>query len=56
MNLNTKEIKIELKKIQRMNVNHPSYPAFRKMIMDMSSLINLVIAEILKKEDKYTLD
>tara|TARA_Y100000310_G_scaffold124206_1_gene122933 strand:+ start:36 stop:206 length:171 start_codon:yes stop_codon:yes gene_type:complete len=56
MDLNTKEIEIELKKIQRMNVNHPSYPSFRKMIMDMSSLINLVIAEILKKEDKYTLD
>ena len=56
MNLNSKEIENEIKKIQKMDINNPSYPAFRKMIMNMSNLINLMIVEILKKEDKYTLD
>ena len=48
--------KEELKKVQNMDIHHPAYPAFRKMVMDMAEIINFSIAEIYKKENRYNLD
>ena len=46
----------ELKKIQNMDIHHPAYPAFRKMVMDMADMINFVVVEIIKKENKISPD
>ena len=48
--INNPKYKQELKKIQNMDIYHPAYPAFRKMVMDMADIINFTVVEILKKE------
>ena len=54
--VNNPKYKKELKKIQNIDINHPAYPAFRKMVMDVAEIINFTIAEIYKKENRYNLD
>ena len=53
---NNPKYKEELKKIQNMDIHHPAYPAFRKMIMDVADVINFVVVEIIKKENKISPD
>ena len=52
--LNNPKYKEELKKIQNMDIHHPAYPAFRKMVMDMADAINFVVVEIIRKENKIS--
>ena len=54
--INNPKYKQELKKIQNMDIYHPAYPAFRKMVMDMADIINFTVVEILKKESGYLPD
>ena len=54
--INHPKYKQELKKIQNMDIYHPAYPAFRKMVMDMADIINFTVVEILKKESGYLPD
>jgi len=42
----------ELKKIATMDIHHPKYPEYRKQIMDAADIINYVVVEIFKKENK----
>ena len=57
MNLiNNPKYKKELKKIQNMDIHHPAYPVFRKMVMDMADIINFTVVEILKKESRHLPD
>ena len=51
--INNPKYKEELKKIQNMDIHHPTYPVFRKMVMDMADIINFTVVEILKKENGY---
>ena len=51
--INNPKYKKELKKIQNMDIHHPTYPVFRKMVMDMADIINFTVVEILKKENGY---
>ena len=51
--INNPKYKQELKKIQNMDIHHPTYPIFRKMVMDMADIINFTVVEILKKENGY---
>ena len=48
--INNPKYKEELKKIRNIDVHHPSYIPFRKMVLDMADAINTVVVEILKKE------
>ena len=54
--INNPKYKEELKKVQNMDVHHPAYPAFRKMVMDIADIINFTVVEILKKENRNFLD
>ena len=54
--INNPKYKKELKKIQNMDIYHPAYPAFRKMVMDMADIINFTVVEILKKESRHLPD
>ena len=54
--INNPKYKKELKKIQNMDIYHPAYPAFRKMVMDMADIINFTVVEIIKKESGYLPD
>ena len=49
--INNPKYKEELKKIRNVDIHHPSYIPFRKMLMDMADTINTVVVEILKKEN-----
>ena len=49
MNLNPKE----LKRIHNIDIEHPSYPHFRNMVMDLADSINQIVAELLNRENKY---
>ena len=51
--INNPEYKKELKKIQNMDIYHPAFPIFRKMVMDMADIINFTVVEIIKKENRY---
>ena len=51
--INNPKYKEELKKIQNIDIHHPSYPVFKKMVMDMADVINLAVVEMLKKESRY---
>ena len=51
--INNPKYKEELKKIQNIDIHHPSYPAFKKMVMDMADVINFAVVEMLKKESRY---
>ena len=51
--INNPKYKEELKKIQNMDIQHPAYPAYRKTIMDMADILNFVVVEILKKENRF---
>ena len=46
--------KEEIQKIQNIDVHHPSYPIYRKMVMDMAEIINFTVVEIIKKENKIS--
>jgi len=54
--INNPKYKKELKKIQNMDIHHPTYPVFRKMVMDMADIINFTVVEILKKESRHLPD
>ena len=54
--INNPKYRQELKKIQNMDIYHPAYPAFRKMVMDMADIINFTVVEILKKESRHLPD
>ena len=54
--INNPKYKKELKKIQNMDIHHPTYPVFRKMVMDMGDIINFTVVEILKKESRHLPD
>jgi len=54
--INNPKYKKELKKIQNMDIHHPTYPVFRKMVMDMANIINFTVVEILKKESRHLPD
>ena len=54
--INNPKYKKELKKIQNMDIHHPTFPIFRKMVMDMADIINFTVVEILKKESGYLPD
>ena len=51
--INNPKYKEELKKIQNIDIHHPSYPVFKKMVMDMADVINFAVVEMLKKESRY---
>ncbi len=51
MNINN-TLKQELKKIETMDIHHPRYPQYRRSIMEAADIINYVVVEILKKENK----
>jgi|2_EtaG_2_1085320.scaffolds.fasta_scaffold291162_1 hypothetical protein len=53
---NNPKYKEELKKIQNIDIHHPAYPAFRKMVMDMADVMNFIVVEIVKKENKISPD
>ena len=48
--------KQEIKKIRNVDVHHPTYPAYRKRVMDMADAINFIVVEILKKENGFSPD
>ena len=52
--INNPKYKQELKKIQNMDIYHPAYPSFRKMVMDMADIINFTVVEIIKKENRFS--
>jgi len=54
--INNPKYKEELKKIQNIDINHPTYPIYRKMVMDMAELINFTVVEIIKKENRISPD
>ena len=54
--INNPKYKKELKKIQNMDIHHPTYPVFRKMVMDMADIINFTVLEILKEESRHLHD
>jgi len=54
--INNHKYKEDLKKIQNIDIHHPAYPAFRKMVMNMADIINFTVVEILKKENRNFLD
>ena len=54
--INNPKYKEELKKIQNMDIHHPTFPIFRKMVMDMADIINFTVVEILKKESRHLPD
>ena len=51
--INNPKYNEELKKIRNVDIHHPSYPAYRKMIMDMADVINTIVVEILKIEEDF---
>ena len=54
--INNPKYKQELKKIQNMDIHHPAYPAYRKTIMDMADVLNFIVVEIIKKENRFNPD
>ena len=54
--INNHKYKEDLKKIQNIDIHHPAYPAFRKMVMNMADIINFTVVEILKKESRHLPD
>ena len=54
--LNNPKFREDLKKIQNIDIYHPTYPSFRKIIMDMADIINFAGVEIIKKENRYNPD
>ena len=54
--INNHKYKEDLKKIQNIDIHHPAYPAFRKMVMNMADIINFTVVEIIKKESGYLPD
>ena len=54
--INNPKYKEELKKIQNIDINHPTYPIYRKMVMDMAEVINFTVVEIIKKENRISPD
>ena len=52
--LNNPKYKDEIEKIQSMDISHPLYPIYRKMVMDMAEIINFTVVEIIKKENKIS--
>ena len=54
--INNPKYKEEFKKIQNVDIHHPSYIPFRKMVMDMADTINTIVVEILKKENRISPD
>ena len=54
--LNNPKYKDEIEKIQSMDISHPLYPTYRKMVMDMAEIINFTVVEIIKKENKISPD
>ena len=46
--------KEEIQKIQNIDIHHPSYPIYRKMVMDMAEIINFTVVEIIKKENRVS--
>ena len=54
--LNNPKFREDLKKIQNIDIHHPTYPSFRKIIMDIADIINFTVVEIIKKENRYNPD
>lgn len=54
--LDNPKYKKEIKKIQNIDIHHPSYPSYRKMVMDLADVINFTVVEILKKESRISPD
>ena len=54
--VNNPKYKKELKKIQNIDINHPAYPAYKKTVMDMADILNFIVVEILKKENRFNPD
>jgi len=54
--VNNPKYKKELKKIQNIDINHPAYPTYKKTVMDMADILNFIVVEILKKENRFNPD
>ena len=51
--INNPKYKQELEKIQNIDIHSPAYPGFRKNIMDMADILNFIVVEIAKKENRF---